>query len=152
MSHRLATGAVLVALALASAVAVMLLRSVSAAGNEGVERSMPRSAEFEADYGIRIERVSLIGDGGLVELRYVLLDAGKAGVLHDEENDFTEDFPHIVAGDTNIDEPTFHHHGGDLVAGRQLSILYGNLDGAVEPGSTVSIEIGSDHLDGVPVD
>lgn len=150
-SHLLLTAVVLLILAAASVVAVLALRSRIAPGQGAEHVVMPTSPQIEADYGIRIERVSLIGDGGLVELRYVLLDAGKAGILHDEENDFRDDFPHILAGATSIDEPTFHHHGGDLVTGRQLSILYGNLDGAVEEGGTVSIEIGSDRLDGVPV-
>jgi hypothetical protein len=112
---------------------------------------MPRSDRIEREYGIRIDRVSLLAEGGVVELRYVLLDADAASVLHSDDQDFQDDFPHIIAGDTVIDLPTFHHHGGDLVTGRQLSILYGNLDGAVVEGDIVSIEIGDERLDGVPV-
>jgi hypothetical protein len=111
----------------------------------------PSSPAIEASYGIRIERVSLIGDGGIVELRYVLLDADKAGVLHATDQDFTDDFPHIHANGVTIDEPTFHHHGGDLVTGRELSILYGNLDGAVHLGDRVTVTIGDERLDDIPV-
>ncbi len=116
-----------------------------------VSTEMPRSEGIESEYGIRIERVSMLAEGGVVELRYLLLDADAANVLHADDQDFDEDFPHIIAGTTVIDLPTFHHHGGDLVTGRELSILYGNLDGAVVEGGTVDIEIGDERLVGVPV-
>jgi hypothetical protein len=115
------------------------------------EVDMPISSAIESEYGIRIERVSLLAETGIVELRYILLDADAASVIHADDQDFGDDFPHIVAGSTVIDEPTFHHHGGDLVTGRELSILYGNVDSAVVQGDTVSIEIGDLRLDGVPV-
>ena len=143
-----------VAVILVATVGVVIGVRLAARADGPAERTtaeMPRSERIEREYGIRIERVSLLAEGGVVELRYILLDADAAGVLHADDQDFVDDFPHIIAGDTVIDAPTFHHHGGDLVTGRQLSILYGNLDGAVVDGTEVSIVIGDERLDGVPV-
>ncbi len=113
---------------------------------------IPRSPGIEETYGIRIQRVSLIGSNGMVELRYQLLDADKAAVIHDDDQDYSDDFPKIVAGTKTLAIPTFHHHGGDLVTGREFSILYGNAGGAVEVGDTVRIEVGDERLDDVVVD
>ncbi len=150
------TRALLAAVALAALAATIIgVRMTARADGDQpsspADIEMPRSAQMESEYGIRVERVSLIAEGGIVELRYILLDADAAGVLHATEPDYQNDFPHVIAGDTVIDEPTFHHHGGELVTGRELSILYGNLDGAVVEGETVAIEIGDTRLDGVPV-
>ena len=142
--------AVVIPVMVAAIVGVRLTVRANGAA-DAVEIEMPRSEGIESAYGIRIERVSMLAEGGVVELRYLLLDADAASVLHADDQDFAEDFPHIIAGTTVIDLPTFHHHGGDLVTGRELSILYGNLDGAVVEGGTVDIVIGDERLVGVPV-
>lgn len=120
-------------------------------GRQPTSAEIPQSPGIEQTYGIRVKRVSLIGEGGMVELRYQLLDADRADVIHQDDQDYSEDFPNIVTSSTTLEVPTFHHHGGDLVTGREFSILYGNADGAVEPGDTVSIEVGDERLDGVVV-
>jgi hypothetical protein len=128
--------------------AVLGFRAVSRSSGPEAAIGMPSSERIEQKYGIRIERVSLIASGGIVELKYQILDSDAADALHDDDK---QDFPHIVANRTVIETPTFHHHGGEVVAGRELSILYTNAKGAVRTGETVSIEIGDEQLSHVPV-
>jgi hypothetical protein len=129
--------------------AVLGFRAVSRSRGPETVIGMPSSERIEQEYGIRIERVSLIASGGLVELKYLVLDADAAGAIHDDD---AEDFPSIVADGTVIGNPTFQHHGGKVVVvGRELSILYTNAKGAVRTGETVSIEIGDEQLSQVPV-
>jgi branched-subunit amino acid ABC-type transport system permease component len=39
------------------------------------ERAVPQSAAMEDALGIRISRVAVVGDGGLITMSYVVLDA-----------------------------------------------------------------------------
>lgn len=112
---------------------------------------MPRSPGIEQTYGILVRRVSVTAGGGIVEVRYQLLDADRADVLHQDDVEYGEEFPRILDGDVVLDTPTFHHHGGELVTGRELSILYPNVGGEVRAGDVVTIEIGDEQLTDVPV-
>ncbi len=48
------------------------------AGDDDPGRPVPQSAEMETALGVRISRVAVVGDGGLVTLSYVVLDVDKA--------------------------------------------------------------------------
>ncbi len=112
---------------------------------------IPQSEGIESEYGIRIQRVSVIGDGGIVEIRYQLIDADLADVIHQDTVEYGDEFPQIIAENITLSIPTFHHHGGDLVTGREFSILYANADGSIQPGDVVTVKIGDEQLDLIPV-
>ena len=104
---------------------------------------MPTSAAIESQWGIRFTNVVLLADGGLVEMRYQVLDPSKSARIHSGS---LKDLPTIkveesgkVVGSQSL---MFHFHHGDTNAlGRTYSILYGNAGGAIHLHSRVAIQL-----------
>jgi hypothetical protein len=98
-------------------------------------------AVLEATYGIRVQHVALTGGGGLVDLRFVVLDPAKARPLlggHDS-------VPRIrVEGDaTTLAAPA---HGAmrnvRLQKDAGCFVLYPNARNAVKAGTRVAVSFG----------
>ena len=113
--------------------------------------TIPAHADVEATYGVRFVRVDLLAEGGLVELRYQTIDPAKSTVFHDVDG---AHLPFLVDESTGrkITETQFHSHSMDETPGRTYSILYGNAGGALEPGSSVTINVGDLQIEHVRVD
>ena len=153
--------AILVLVALAATAALLSACSLgSPAGDEEAQR-----ATAEATLGIRVIAVTLSAGGGLVDLRYQVLDPDKASVLggdhgSDSEDleEFYEDFkdrPLLVdeASGYAVVEAHMHLAGRarkqreEPKAGQAYSILFSNTGSLVEPGSKVSLVIGDLRLE-----
>jgi hypothetical protein len=99
--------------------------------------------------GLRVDRVAVSGGGGLVDLRYTVVDAvaarGHAAhppMLVDERTG------------TRVGEPWMGHahaRGGPTTEGRAGYALLRNPGGVVTPGGSVSVLLGDLRLPGVPV-
>ena len=108
--------------------------------------AVPTSPTIEQGWGIKITGVELLADGGLVAVRYQVVDSAKDGRLHDG----TENIPTILDEQTGrvirSTAALMHVHyadGGE--DGRSYSILYGNSGGALHRGSLVTVRM-SDGL------
>jgi hypothetical protein len=114
------------------------------------EVGMPTSAAIEAKYGIRFLGVDVTSGGGMIQLRYQVLDSDKTEAIHDADV-----APVIVdsSGKKYADPGMVgHSHVGKTQApGTSDYILLANARGGVKPGSTVTIKVGDLELRNVPV-
>lgn len=106
------------------------------------------TATLEARYGIKVTRIAVTGGGGLVELRFTVLDAEKAKLLLRDQ----QATPQLVAEDS----------GSILYAPRQSSlrnvrvqqgahcfVLFPNVRSAVKPGTRVALSFGAVRVEPV---
>ena len=123
-------------------------RPTSAHSNGGVV--MPTSSQIEAKYGIRFTGVDVTASGGMIELRYQVLDTDKTSAIHQADA-----APFVVdgAGKKYADPGMVGHShvGKDKTPGTSDFILLANARGGVTPGSFVTIEVGDLELRHVPV-
>lgn len=138
---------VLLALACATAWTLTLRTGRAQAGNR---YDVPHSPAMEAKLGIRVVQASVVADGGLVELRYTVLDTGKATTFQNDVH-----HPPVLRGSKHKGIPLYRtalmKQGHDLRPGQTYYILYMNNGGAVHPGDTLDIDAAGVALNGVPV-
>ena len=112
--------------------------------------AMPVSASIEATYGVRIESVAITAGGGMIQLRYQILDGDKAEALHG-----TDAAPAVISADGNVyADPGMagHSHVGKTGAsGASDTLLLADAGGAVHRGDVVTVRIGDLELHGVRV-
>jgi len=103
---------------------------------------------FAGGTGIWIEHVSIIGGGGLIEIRYRILDVDKSEVVHDTVNP-----PRLVTSDglelrlQRMD----HGHDRDNRLGTTYNEQLVNQGGQLQRGETVTVHVGEFELPGVVV-
>jgi hypothetical protein len=112
--------------------------------------SMPVSPAIEAAYGIRFTSVDVTAAGGMIQLRYQVLDSDKTAIVHDQNA-----APYVVdSRGVKYADPGMvgHSHiGPTRAAGTSDFVLLANARGGVKPGSAVTIKVGSLELRNVPV-
>jgi hypothetical protein len=117
----------------------------------GTPLAMPRSPAIEQQYGVRFTGVDVTSGGGMIQLRYQVLDSGKTEAIHDETV-----APYVIdSKGTKYADPGLvgHSHVGPVAAaGSSDSVLLANAQGGVKAGSIVTIKIGDLELRNVPVD
>jgi hypothetical protein len=134
-------------LALVAGLAAWMIASQLLGGPQ--ESSDRATAAFEQTTGIRLLRVDLTGGGGLVDVRYQVLDPPAAAVLHDKATPLK-----LVDEDSGKALATrfhFHTHTSQFKAGVGYYELLVNTAGMLESGDTVSVVVGTAVLEGVPV-
>ena len=118
------------------------------------------SPAIEAAWGIRFTNAIVEADGGIIELRYTVLDAARAEKIHagiTQTQTGTDagsvtgvvkaiNLPIVIVEATGAevkpDSVLFHFsHGPTETAGRTYSIVYGNSGGAVRPGAKITIRM-----------
>lgn len=109
----------------------------------------PRSAALENALGIRFTQATLVGDNGLVELRYVVLDGEKASRFQAN----TKNPPRLrnekrggLAWRTALMK-----QGHSLRPGQTYYLLYQNTKDVLRRGDTLEIQYGANKLAHVPV-
>jgi hypothetical protein len=138
-------------------VVVVLLASVlfiahnltSSNGTAAGSHKMPQSAAMEDQLGVRISRVAVVGDGGLITVTYVVLDSEKA-------SRFQSDVAHppIIKSDRrkgSTARVSLMKQGHTLRAGQQYYLVYQNPSDLVRHNETVEIDYGQLSLKHVPV-
>jgi hypothetical protein len=112
--------------------------------------TMPVSAAIESQFGIRFTSVGITAGGGMIELRYQVLDSIKTQVVHDAET-----APFVVRSDgRKFADPGMqgHSHIGKAKApGTYDYILLANSQNGLQPGDHVTIKVGTLELRNVPV-
>jgi hypothetical protein len=100
---------------------------------------------LEERYGARVDLVATAALGGMVELRFTVLDIKKADALfHDPEK-----MPRLLVegvGQT-LEPPSGMKHSMKMVNGGSYFILYGNRGGHVKEGSKISVVVGDIRLE-----
>jgi hypothetical protein len=116
----------------------------AAAAAVAAHSPMPTSARIEQDWGIRITVVQLLADGGLIEVRYLVLDSIKSSRLHQDSNSLAN-IPWIKVEGTDLSIKSksvmfhFQHGVGQGADGRTYSIIYGNAENVVHKFAKVAI-------------
>lgn len=137
------------------ALSVPAVIGVLLAGRGGAtEGPLPVSpAVFEEQTGIRIVRVATVGGGGLVDVRFQVLDPDKAIAVHDGESPLVlvdEDGGEVVS-------TAFHgrHSGGTTQTGLNPAatyyLLFSNSSRTLERGDRASVLLGDVRLEHVLV-
>jgi hypothetical protein len=118
-----------------------------------VPAALQRPAVSEAGLvekvGVRIVQVAVTGGGGLIDLRYQVVDPDKAVALHDD------DIPPALIDDTTgvvVDQLLMgHSHTGEFASGQTYYLIFENPGNLVQRGSTLSVLLGNAQVDHVPV-
>ncbi len=110
--------------------------------------ALPPPTELEQQHGLQVAQLALTASGGLVDVRFKVLDAAKVkSLLGDAAHP-----PMLIAGDKPPLMPPHHAlKGARFAPGQVFYILYPNLRGAVQPGGEVTVAIGDVRLGPVKV-
>jgi hypothetical protein len=95
--------------------------------------------QLEQQYGVRLDVLGLLASGGLLELKFQVLDADKASALFGP----AEDMPVLaVEGSTKVlHSARGMKHGFEILDGATYFFLYTNVANAVHEGSQVAFVI-----------
>ncbi|MGH6751512.1 MAG: hypothetical protein ACREFM_09000 [Hypericibacter sp.] len=99
---------------------------------------------FEEATGVRVVRIAVSAGGGILDLRYLVLDPDKAVVVHDQTKP-----PTIIREPTgeSASRPWMPHHGATKHrAGSTYYELIANPGGVVKRGDRVTLAIGDASL------
>ena len=109
--------------------------------------TMPASPEIEEMFGVRFSLLAVTADGGMIELRYRVIDEGRAANF----GHYSETAPMLIAEDTGqvVDVTIMGLHNHRVEPGRQYYVLYRNTGGVIESGRPVTIAIGDLELEHV---
>ena len=106
------------------------------------------AADLEEEYGIRVTLVAITAAGGLVDLRFTVLDREKAAhILHDAAA-MPELF--VESSGAVLSAPKAMAHKLTLLDGATYFLLYPNSGGAIQAGTGVSVVIDGIRL--APID
>jgi hypothetical protein len=143
----LAAGALAAAAAVAIPVGIYELTRSGAGSSATVP--LVSAAGLAERSGVRVVRVAMSGDGGLVDLRFQVVDADKAVAVHAPST------PPLL-----IDEKTGavvsellmgHTHTGQPKLGLTYYLIFVNPGVILRPGSRVTVQLGDARLAHVPV-
>jgi hypothetical protein len=128
------------------------------AGHPGGTGARPRAAAvppllskaaFQRRSGVRIVRVAITGGGGLVDLRYQVLDPQAATSIHDVATP-----PQLVDEGTSVLVDRLfmgHSHHGRLKPAQTYYLIFDNPGSLVHRGTRVTVQLGAARLAHVPV-
>lgn len=104
---------------------------------------LPDPTALETQYGVQIAHVGLAAAGGLVDVRFKVLDAAKARALLGN----AAHAPMLIAGENPPLMPPHHAlKGARFSKGQVFYILYPNVRSAVQPGVEVTVAVGDVRL------
>ncbi|MEK7786593.1 MAG: hypothetical protein AAB658_14380, partial [Chloroflexota bacterium] len=96
---------------------------------------------LENTWGIRLTNVAVTANGGVIDLRYQVVDPDKAIGILDEE-----DFPILIdeASGQVLSKGIGHggHNSNSFKAGRTYFMLYQNYGHLLDPGSRITVKVG----------
>lgn len=96
---------------------------------------------LEQEYGVRLTLVAVTAAGGMVDVRYRVIDPDKAAKLVDEADGGIMPMVYVGNGDIML-MPDMHMRTQQLIADRMYFTLIPNTQNAVRRGSVVTIVFG----------
>jgi hypothetical protein len=99
--------------------------------------------------GVKLTRVAVTGGGGLLDLRYQVLDPNRANSLHDAATP-----PAVIDEQTGLvvhDLLMNHSHTGKYTAGETYYLVFENPGNWVRHGSKVTVLLGGAQVEHVVV-
>ena len=139
------------AVALGAIAGYQLTRAGESPARAGTELRTPvlSPAAFQRASGVRVTRVVVSGGGGLLDLRYQVLDPGAAAAIHDARTppQLVDERSGLVVADLFMG----HSHSGPFKAARSYYLLFDNPGALVKPGARVTVQLGRARLPHVPV-
>lgn len=139
-------GAVLVAAAVAGFELVQSRGSSSSAGSADVPALVSKSA-FQARSGVRLTQVAVTGNGGLLDLRFQVLDPSRAASVHTAPPTLVDERTGVVVDQLFMG----HQHRGLMKAGQSYYLIFSNPGNLVQHGSRVTVQLGASRVAHVPV-
>jgi hypothetical protein len=139
--------ATMVLLVLAFAAAVVVRFATGAAARDPYR--VPQDGQLESTLGVRFTQAALVGDDGLVEIRYTVLEAQRASAF---QNDVKH--PPVLRNERTGKtawRAALMKQGHQLRPGQTYYILYLNNQNAIKRGDLLDIETPSRKLVHVPV-
>lgn len=128
------------------AVGSRVLSSDSAPVGQGPAGEIDQSA-FAGGTGVWIEHVALVGGGGLIEIRYRILDVDRSEIVHDFDNP-----PRISMQGYELKWQRHEHsHERENRLGATYNEQLVNLGNVFERGDVVDVWIGDYVLEGVTI-
>jgi hypothetical protein len=142
-------GAVLVVAAVAGYKLVHSSGAAAPARSEAVGQAAPlvSVAGFQARSGVRISHVAVTGAGGLVDLRFQVLDSSRAASVHSTPPLLVDERTGVLVNKLFMD----HKHKGQLKAGQSYYLIFNNPGNLVERGSRVTVQLGAARVAHIPV-
>jgi hypothetical protein len=127
----------------------LLVGAAAVRADAGRRPTVPHDAGFESHTGVRVTRVAVVGDGGLVDVRYVVLDAQKAQKWFGD----TKRPPEL---DNTRRHKTLYRvaamrQGHELRPGQTYYLVYLNKGGKTRTGDSLDVGAAGDTLAAVPV-
>ena len=95
-------------------------------------------AAFQAKTGVRITQLAVTGNGGLLDLRFQVVDSGKAAAVHSAPPMLVDERTGVVVRDLFMG----HKHKGLLKAGQSYYLIFTNPGNLVERGSRATVQLG----------
>ncbi|MBI5030108.1 MAG: hypothetical protein HZB51_06240 [Chloroflexi bacterium] len=97
----------------------------------------PTNPVIEERWGVRVTQIGVTADGGLVDVRFVVIDPDKALAMMQEE----KNLPVLVAEESNalVNSAAMMSARHTLQPGRTYFLLYRNTRSAIKPGAQVSV-------------
>jgi hypothetical protein len=149
-SFRVWAAAAVGALVLPLVVAAGLTFSAPGQSQQGSDAAAARvvsAGDMEAEYGIRVSLIGVTADGGLVDVRFTVIDSAKAEhILHDAAT-----LPELLVETSGavLRAPQPHAHKLTLADGASYFLLFPNSGGVIQAGTPVSFVIDSIRLEAV---
>ncbi len=106
------------------------------------------AATLETSYGVRIDRIAVIGGGGLVDFRFTVLDPAKARPILAEHGKL----PRLMAegSESELQAPS---HGAmrnvRIQKNAACFLLYPNARSVIHPGTRVAVAFGDVRVEPV---
>jgi hypothetical protein len=120
----------------------VLSESLGAADADGSPRvAVPpvvTPAGLERRSGVRIVYVAVSGAGGLVDLRYQVVDAAKAAAVHVTQPELVDEGSGVVVDSLLMN----HSHTGRFRAGQTYYLVFENPGNLVQRGGRVTVALG----------
>jgi hypothetical protein len=130
-------------LALAVVAGIALYSAASTSGKPPVRGI---SAQVLADtYGAKVDLIGVAALGGMVQLRFTVLDTKKADALfHDKDK-----MPRLLIESNGqiLEPPAGMKHSMKMVNGGSYFIIYGNRANMVKEGTKISVVVGDVKLE-----
>jgi hypothetical protein len=132
--------------------AALLIVGVAGGGFLAANRPAPLPGQSASEaliaekWGIKIEHIAVLADGGLIDFRFKVLDPDKSAALFELATR-----PVMVVESTGKRVDSLYHppHGHNIVAGQSQYFIYNNSYGAIKSGTPVSVVLGDLRLEHV---